>query len=210
MWSVALLTTAAAFSVQLNTETFAASAQASGTTQSFSYTGSDQTFTVPSGVSSVSNGLRPIPPPCLGYGSMASWMSVGISWEASRGLPGGSFDDVLGASRGIFWASYVPIGASWGPLGDLGVSWGPLGASCGPLVAEGSDFRFAFPLLGLSWSRLGRPLGRLGALFGLLGALLGASWAVLGSLENAPESKTYRRGSAATLDLFDRAYTRDR
>ena len=39
----------------------------------------------------ISSGLRPIPPPCLGCGSKASW--------------------------GLFWASWGPLGASWEPLG---------------------------------------------------------------------------------------------
>ena len=54
-------------------------------------------------------GLRPIPPPCLGYGLEASCMCVGISWYASRGPLECSFE------------------ASWGPFWGLGGSfWGLL------------------------------------------------------------------------------------
>ena len=35
---------------------------------------------------SVSSGLRPIPPPCLGCRSEACWMFVWISWQAFRGF----------------------------------------------------------------------------------------------------------------------------
>jgi len=101
----------------------------------------------------------------------------------SRGMPlEGFLETVLrplgsrfGASWGLFWAS-------WGLLGLLGASWGLLGASWRPLGAEGSDFRFVFPFLGLSWGRLWALLGRLGGLLGRLGALLGRLGALLGRL----------------------------
>ena len=66
----------------------------------------------------LSNGLRSIPPPCLGSGSESSGMLLGISSEGSRGPQGGSF-----AAFG------EPVGASWGPLGGL---LGPLGGVSGP------------------------------------------------------------------------------
>ena len=48
-----------------------------------------------------SNGLRPIPPPCLGYGLEASCMCVGISRYASRGPLEGSFEASLGPFGGL-------------------------------------------------------------------------------------------------------------
>ena len=72
-------------------------------------------------------GLRPIPPPCLGCGSEASWTPVGVSWGASGEPVGGSFMaswgllgpllGVLGASWGLLWSSWGPLVASWGLLG---------------------------------------------------------------------------------------------
>ena len=123
------------------------------------------------------NGLRPIPPPCLGCWSEGSAVFVGISWQVSR-MPqvvlsrplGGRF----GASWGLFWAS-------WGPLlGLLGPAWGLLGASWG--------------LLGASWGPLGGLWGPLGALLGPPGAPGGGklflrlncwspSWPFLGTSE---------------------------
>ena len=95
----------------------------------------------------------------------------------SHGVRGRHLWGLLGA----FWGL---LGVSWGFLGGC---WGPLGASWGFVGAEGSNFRFAVPLLGPFWSRLGallgclgRLLGRFEALLGRLGTLLGASWAVLG------------------------------
>ena len=67
----------------------------------------------------------------------------------SRGRPlGGLLEGVLkllgggvGASWGVFWASWGP------PGGILGASWGPVGASWGPLGASERDFRgFRGPL----------------------------------------------------------------
>ena len=100
----------------------------------------------------LSTGLRPIPPPCLGGGSEASWMLVGISWLASRGPLGGS----LGASWGPFWGLLGPL------LGLLGASWGVLGASWGFLGASwGGELDFSVRvlslqlLLGPSWGSPG-------------------------------------------------------
>ena len=85
---------------------------------------------------SLSSGLRPIPPPCLGGGSETSWVLVGISWLASRGPLGSSFE----TSWGPFWGLLGPLG------GLLGPSWGLLGASWG--------------FLGPSWGFLGHSLNR--------------------------------------------------
>ena len=98
-----------------------------------------------------SSGLRPIPPPCLGCGLEASWVFVGISWEASRGPLGGRFEASWGPFGGLLGFLFGPlwglVGPSWG---RLGVSWKPLGASWGLLGAEVSTCRFVFPLLGPS------------------------------------------------------------
>ena len=118
-------------------------------------------------------------------------MLVLISWFASRGPLGSSFEASWGLFRALLWPLLGLFGASWGLLGpswgSLGASWGPLGAFWGPLGADSLNFRFVVPLFGPSWGRLGallgrlgRLLGRLGAFFGRLGGLLGASWAVLG------------------------------
>ena len=66
--------------------------------------------------------------------------------------PGGR----LGASRGLFWASWGPLGALLGRVGRL---LGRLGAVLG---------------------HVGRLLGRLGAILGCLGPLRGPSWGRLG------------------------------
>ena len=71
-------------------------------------------------------------------------------------------------------------------MGLLGASWGPLGASWGLLGAEGSNRRFVFPLLGISWGRPEALLGRLGRLFGRMGATLGPSWGPAGGLLGNP------------------------
>ena len=120
----------------------------------------------------LSNGLRPIPPPCLGSGSESSGMLLGISSEGSRGPPGGQFCGILGACWGFLGASWRPLGASGG---RLGASWGRLGA-------VSSKGRFVSSLWGPSWGvlvallgRLGGLLARLGGVLGRLGALLGAS-----------------------------------
>eukprot|EP00959_Pyramimonas_sp_CCMP1952_P186314 3896204-Pyramimonas_sp.AAC.1 len=96
----------------------------------------------------------------------------------SRGRPLGSL------LEGVWRPSLGRFGASW----DLfWASWGHLGASWGPHGADGSDFRFVFPLLGRLWCRfvaflgcLRRLLGRFGALLGRPGPFLETSWAVLG------------------------------
>ena len=110
-----------------------------------------------------SNGLRPIPPPCLGSGSESSGMLLGISSEGSRGPPGGKFCGILGACWGFLGASWRPLGASGG---RLGASWGRLGA-------VSSKGRFVSSLWGPSWVILGALLGRLGGLLARLGAILG-------------------------------------
>ena len=86
---------------------------------------------------------------------------------------------------GSLGASFTPPGGVLGPLGmllgaSLGIlSWGPLGASCGPLGAEGLDFRLAFPPLGLPWGRLGVRLSRRGRLWRRLPTLLSRLGALL-------------------------------
>ena len=63
-------------------------------------------------VCQLSNGFRPIPPPCLDCGSESSWTFLGVSSEGSRGPLRRS------------------LGASWGPPGGfLGPFGGLLGAS---------------------------------------------------------------------------------
>ena len=73
----------------------------------------------------LSNGLRSIPPPCLGSGSESSGMLLGISSEGSRGPLGVKFCGIWGACWGFLGASWRPLGASGG---RLGASWGRLGA----------------------------------------------------------------------------------
>ena len=122
---------------------------------------------------------------------------VGISWDASRGLLGDSFE----ASWESFWGLLGPL---LGLLGPLGASWGLLGASWGLLEASwGGRLGFTVPVpplgpllrpswgpLGLSWAPLGQswgPLGparwSLGDVVGRVGAVLGASWAGLNAVK---------------------------
>ena len=71
-------------------------------------------------VRTVSNGLRPITPPCLGCGSESSWMLLGVSSEGSREPLGRSFE-----------ASWEPLGGLLGLLGGhLGGLLGLLGGFC--------------------------------------------------------------------------------
>ena len=93
-------------------------------------------------------------------------MVVGISWESCREL----LEAVL-KSLGVF------LEASWGPLG---AARRPLGASWGPHLAQGSNCRLVFPLLGLPWGRLGAILGCLGSLLSGVEALLGHLATLLG------------------------------
>ena len=103
--------------------------------------------------------------------------NLGISWVPI-------WCSCLSLFGGLLLPHWGLVGAHWVLLGALRVR---LVASWVPLGAEGSDFRFAFPLLGTFWvplglhrNRHGRLLGRLGVISCRLGVLLGASWAVLG------------------------------
>ena len=100
-------------------------------------------------------------------------MLVVISWLASRGLLGGSFE-----------ASWGPLWGLWGLiLGLLGASWGPLGALLGLLGALlGPSWGF----LGPSWAQLGAQLGPLGAVCGLLEPSWRPSWG-----QKPPRSKKH-------------------
>ena len=103
----------------------------------------------------------PIPSPCLGCGSEAFWVFVGISWCASRGLLGSSFEASWGPFWGLFWASWVPLSGLFGvSSGLLGASWGPLGASWGLLGAEGLKCQLGSPVWAPFWRRLRGLWGR--------------------------------------------------
>ena len=73
-----------------------------------------------------------------------SWMLIGISWLASRGSPGGSFE----ASWASFWGLLGPLG---GLLGLLGGPVGrPLGSLGGLLGPRGGFFGSSWGFLGAS------------------------------------------------------------
>ena len=88
------------------------------------------------------DGLRLIPPACLGCGSESSGMLLGVSSENSRGPPGGSCNaywEFLGYLLGgllrllggpFGGPSWKPLRPSWGPLGPF---WGPRGNRVGRL-----------------------------------------------------------------------------
>ena len=72
--------------------------------------------------------IRLVLPPCLGCGSDASWIPVGVSWHASRVPLGANFE----AAWGLLGAAWGPLGASFGPLGGLlGACWWSGGSTWG-------------------------------------------------------------------------------
>ena len=74
----------------------------------------------------LSTGLRLIPPPCLGCGSEAYWIPIGVSWHASRVPLGRLLRDpwgFLGALDGSLGGPCELWGNSWGPLKEY---WGLL------------------------------------------------------------------------------------
>ena len=138
----------------------------------------------------VSSGLRPIPPPCLGCRLEASWMFVGISWEAFRGPLGGSFEASWGPSGGLLGSLFGPL---VGLVGPLGASWGLLEASWGLLGASSSgslELSVRVPPLGPLLGPSRRTSVRAAATWlqkasswghrGLLLAHLGPTWSHLG------------------------------
>ena len=123
----------------------------------------------------------------------------GPSWLGPRGIPLGSLLEAalrpiggcFGASWGLVWVSWGPLGASWGASwGPLGASWErirprarnvrsdppsglPLGAvleaSWAVLEASWAVLEPSWAVLGLSWGPLGPSWGDIGGLLGRLG-----------------------------------------
>ena len=127
-------------------------------------------------IAELSSGFRPRAPPCLGCGLEASWMPVGVYWEAFGGPLGGSLD----ASWGSFWGLLGCLGnllgasgsRSWALLGAvLTLSWAVLGASWAVWGPSWAVWRPSWAVLGASWGVSSAVLER-------YWGLLGRSWSV--------------------------------
>ena len=124
----------------------------------------------------LSNGLRPIPPPCPECKSEGSWKLVGIgclletAWGSLGCRSGAPFWASLGASCCLIGASWEPIGYSWVPFGC--VLWPP-----GCLLGRKARI---FGSRSPSWAPFGSLLGCIGTVMGASWAVLGSSYAVLG------------------------------
>ena len=134
----------------------------------------------------LSNGLRPIPPPCLGC---ESEVRFGASWGLCGALGGlwGLSRDLLGGFLGPSWRPLGAIVAAIHLGADFGAVLGPSGSRLGGFLgrlgailgASGAVLRPSWAVLGPSWGPLGPSWGRLGGLWGRLGALLGRLEAIL-------------------------------
>ena len=140
----------------------------------------------------LSNGLRPIPPPCqVGCSEDCDQSGWGLGlrvrqrgWFRAADVVWELLLAVLGAQTDSGRVRRLPergsgdgglLGASWGPIG---ASWGSLGGLLGPL---GGLLRSLGGLLGPLGGSLGASWGLLGAYWGLLGAHWGGEIDFFGS-----------------------------
>ena len=121
-----------------------------------------------------------------------SWGSLGVLL-GPFGDPVGALLGGLGALLGLFLEVW---GASWGRLGPHRSKRGGYLIRAPPSEAQKERLG---PLLGRSWSALGRSWGRLGALLGPSWGSLGPSW---GHLEASLAHRTRKSEKAKIIDFL--------